>query len=86
MPLPEKAHQYLAHALLALKPEGGHVHYYDFEHAKKREESIKKVKEKVKEKLQKLNRDIEITSDRIVRGVGPNWYQVVLDITVSGYQ
>lgn len=83
MPLPEKAYEYLNYALLALKPTGGWIHYYDFEHAKKPEDPIEKVKTKVSEKLKKLNLDFEISFQRIVRGVGPNWFQVVLDIVVS---
>lgn len=82
MPLPEKAYEYLDCALLALKPTGGRIHYYDFEHAKKSEEPIKKVKLKVSEKLQTLGVDFEVAFGRIARATGPNWYQVALDIEV----
>jgi len=83
MPLPERAYEYLDYALLTLKPTGGWIHYYDFEHAKKPEDPIEKVKTRVSEKLKKFNVDFEISFQRIVRGVGPNWFQVVLDIRVS---
>ena len=83
MPLPEKAYEYLDYALLALKPTGGLIHYYDFEHAKKPEDSIEKIKTKVSEKLEKFNVDFEISFQRIVREVGPNWFQVVLDTLTS---
>ena len=83
MPLPEKAYEYLDYALLALKPTGGWVHYYDFEHAKKPEDPIEKVKTKVSAKLKKFNVDFEIPFQRIVRGIGPNWFQVVLDIIIG---
>jgi tRNA (guanine37-N1)-methyltransferase len=82
MPLPEKAYEYLDCALLALKPTGGRIHYYDFEHGKKSEKPIKKVKLKVSEKLQMLGVDFEVAFGRIVRATGPNWYQVALDIEV----
>ena len=83
MPLPEKAFEYLPHALLALKKAGGWVHYYDFEHAKKNENPIEKVKLRIVEKLEDLRATFEIHLGRIVRTTGPNWYQVTLDITVK---
>jgi tRNA (guanine37-N1)-methyltransferase len=80
MPLPEKAYEYLPYALLALKKSGGWIHYYDFEHAWKNENPIEKVNQKVTERLESLNVAFEIPFGRIVRSVGPNWYQIVLDI------
>jgi len=84
MPLPERTYQYLDYALLALKPIGGWIHYYDFEHAKKGENPIEKIELKVSEKLQMLGVNFEVAFGRIVRTTGPNWYQVVLDIQVKG--
>ena len=83
MPLPEKAYDYLEYAISALKPNGGHINYYDFEHAKKDEDPIKKIEEKVSMKLRTLNVQFVISDSRIVRSVGPNWHQMVLDIRVS---
>jgi tRNA (guanine37-N1)-methyltransferase len=83
MPLPAKAYEYLDSALLALKPTGGWIHYYDFAHARKPEDPVEKVKTAVSEKLRKLKVDFEIPFQRIVRKVGPNWVQVVLDIIVN---
>jgi tRNA (guanine37-N1)-methyltransferase len=80
MPLPEKAFEYLPYALLALKKAGGWIHYYDFEHAKKNENPIEKVKLKVAEKLGGLGVTFEIPFGRVIRSTGPNWYQIVLDI------
>jgi len=82
MPLPEKAYEYLDHALIALKPSGGHIHYYAFEHATKDEKPVEKVKARVSEKLRKLKAEFNIPFGRIVRPTGPNWYQVVIDIQV----
>lgn len=82
MPLPEKAYEYLNYAMLVLKPPEGHLYYYGFEHAKKDENPLEKVKQKVSEKLRMLDVDFEITSARIVRTTGPRWYQVVLDILI----
>jgi tRNA (guanine37-N1)-methyltransferase len=83
MPLPQKAYEYLDCALLALKPKGGWIHYYDFEHAKKGENPIEKTELKVSKKLQMLGVDFQAAFERIVRTTGPNWYQVVLDIRVN---
>jgi len=82
MPLPEKAYEYLSHAVLALKPGDGWVHYYNFVHSGRDEKPVEKVEEKVCGKMDVLNLDFRIPSARIVRTVGPRWYQVVLDILV----
>jgi len=83
MPLPELAYQYLEWADLALKSEGGWIHLYDFQHANKDENPVTKVKEKASEKLSKLSKDFSINFGRIVRPIGPRWYQVVLDIKLQ---
>jgi len=80
MPLPEKAYEYLSSAAMALKPRGGWIHYYDFEHASKDEDPVEKVKVKVSERLRKLGIGFTVSFGRVVRPTGPNWYQVVLDI------
>jgi tRNA (guanine37-N1)-methyltransferase len=83
MPLPEKAFEYLPCAVSALKPSGGWIHVYIFEHATKTENPVGKVKLKVAEKLDELGADYEFTFSRVVRTVGPNWYQVVLDVRIT---
>lgn len=82
MPLPEKAYEYLDVACRALKPEGGCIHYYDFVHSKKKEEAMDKTVEKVKVRLTQLQKSFDVTFARVVRTVGPNWSQVVLDINI----
>ena len=54
MPLPEKALEYLPYALSALKKTGGWIHYYDFQHAPRKEDPVEKTKLKVAEKLDSL--------------------------------
>lgn len=81
MPLPERALEFLDSALSALKPRGGWVHYYAFEHADKEEDPVEKVKTKVLSPLQQAVR-FESPLGRIVRQTGPNWYQVAVDILV----
>jgi tRNA (guanine37-N1)-methyltransferase len=82
MPLPEKALEYLPYALLALK-KAGLIHYYDFEHARKGENPIEKVRLKVAEKLKGLSVAFDFPFWRVVRSTGPNWYQVALDIAIK---
>ncbi len=82
MPLPERAYEYLDYALMALKPKGGVIHYYDFEHAKKGEDPIRKVAKKVSMKLSNLSVRSKILFARIVRTIGPRWYQIVLDTLI----
>lgn len=83
MPLPEKAYEYLGSAVAALKPSGGGIHFYNFTHARKDEDPIEKVSAKVSEKMENLNINFKTAFSRIVRPVGPNWYQVVLDVIVG---
>jgi tRNA (guanine37-N1)-methyltransferase len=83
MPLPERAYQYLNYAMLALKQNRGWIHYYDFEYAKKNEDPIEKVDAKVSERMSRLCSNFQVKFGRIVRPVGPRWYQVVLDILVK---
>jgi tRNA (guanine37-N1)-methyltransferase len=83
MPLPEKAFRYLPHALLSLKKTGGLIHYYDFEHAKRGENPVEKVKSKVAEGLNNLDVLFDFHYGRVVRSTGPNLHQVVLDISIK---
>ncbi len=83
MPLPEKAYQYLDTACLALKPEGGFIHYYDFVYARRTENAIGSVAGKVRKRLTSLGRPFEVVFSRVVRTIGPNWYQVVLDLSIA---
>jgi tRNA (guanine37-N1)-methyltransferase len=82
MPLPAKAYAYLDLAVKALKDGQGDIHYYDFVHAGRGEAPISKLVEKVGEKLGGLGVEWAVASSRVVRTVGPNWYQIVLDIYV----
>ena len=83
MPLPEKALEHLPCALLALKNNGGVVHFYNFEYASKNESAVEKVKLKITERLESSGVNFEFPFGRVIRTVGPNWYQIVIDITVN---
>jgi len=84
LPLPEKALQYLPAAISALTFSGGWIHYYGFEHARKGENPVEKGKLKVGKTLDNLKIVHEFAFSRVVRTVGPNWYQLVLDIRIEG--
>ncbi|MCL2172817.1 MAG: class I SAM-dependent methyltransferase family protein [Candidatus Bathyarchaeota archaeon] len=83
MPLPELAFEYLPYALLALKSTGGWIHFFDFQHAAKGENPIEKTRQKVAEHLDALGICYSFGFSRVIRSVGPYWYQTVLDIYVS---
>jgi tRNA (guanine37-N1)-methyltransferase len=80
MPLPEKAAEYLDAALKALKPPLGVIHYYTHTYAVHREEAFT---EALKELDEAIRGKYEEMAHRIVREVGPRWYQVALDLRVS---
>jgi len=82
MPLPEKAYKYLDYAVLTLKPTGGWIHYYDFEHSDKGENPIEKVESRVAKKLQNFGVSFKMPFRRVVRTTGPRWYQIVVDIRI----
>jgi len=69
--------------LAAIGPDGGTIHYYDFVHAYKNEDPVEKIISKVVEKLNAQSRDFSVQHSRVVRTIGPNWYQVVLDIKIT---
>ena len=84
MPLPELALEYLPYAVMALKKDGGWIHYYDFEHAMGKEDPEEKTRQKVGQKLDTIGIAYDFSFSRVVRSTGPNWYQTVLDIQVAG--
>jgi tRNA (guanine37-N1)-methyltransferase len=83
MPLPENAYQYLESASSALRPIGGWIHYYDFEHSAEGEDPVKKVESRVAEKLNQQNLSFSLPYGRVVRQTGPNWHQVAIDIRIE---
>jgi len=82
MPLPEKALEYLPAAVSTLKPSGGWMHLYIFEHAAKTENPAEKAKLKVEDALEASGVAFEVPFVRVVRSTGPKWYQLAADIHV----
>ena len=81
MPLPEKAAEYLNTAIELLKPPCGIVHYYTHTYASRRENAFEEPVKEIKKNV--FKNQYSIVSKRIVREVGPRWYQVVLDLKIS---
>ena len=81
MPLPERARDFVNEAVLALKPSGGIVHYFAHVRAENKKASKDAGLEDTKEAFSK--HDHVTKGIRIVREVGPRFYQVVADVCVS---
>ena len=83
MPLPKLAYEYLEPAIQALTSGGGNIHYYDFIFAESYEDPIEKLISHIEPRLKVLTSSFEIYNSRVVRMVGPRYYQIVLDINVT---
>ncbi len=77
MNLPEKAIEYIDVACKSLKPDGGIIHYYEFGDTA---EPTETAKARFAEGIEKANRRVaKISEARVVRGIAPFTYQVVVD-------
>lgn len=82
MPLPEVSYEYFEDAVFALKKRGV-VHVYDFVTAGNKEEAISEAKARYLKKSEHLGLRSEVVGSRIVRSVGPRYYQAVIDLFVE---
>ena len=78
MPLPEKANEFLYHAVLALK-RSGFIHYYRHSFGTDEWDAASKVIDEVRGSL----KNYKILKWKKVREVGPRWFEIVLDIAIS---
>jgi len=81
MPLPELSYKYLSEAVEALKAKG-FIHVYDFVTAENPTEALRLGSLKFSSKLSELGVKASINHGRVVRSVGPKYYQIVLDIEI----
>jgi tRNA (guanine37-N1)-methyltransferase len=81
MPLPEKAKEFVDFAVMALKENGGVIHY--FAHIKAPSKKLALDNAVLDTKYAFVNHDHKIVSTRAVREVGPRLYQTVSDIIVT---
>lgn len=79
MLLPERSDEFLDSAISATK-SGGIIHYYSHQHADKRQDSVELSKQHY---LQVTPVKSEILGGRMVRAVGPHYYQTVVDVRIS---
>ncbi|MFB5612324.1 MAG: class I SAM-dependent methyltransferase family protein [Nitrosarchaeum sp.] len=79
MLLPERSDEFLESAIKATK-SGGIIHYYSHIHADKKSNAGKLSEEHY---LQVTSVKSEILGSKIVRAVGPRYYQTVVDVKIS---
>ena len=79
MLLPERSDEFLDSAILATK-SGGIIHYYSHQHSDKRQDVIEISKQHY---LQVSPVKSQIIGGRMVRAVGPRYYQTVVDIKIT---
>lgn len=79
MLLPERSDEFLESAINATK-NGGIIHYYSHMHADKKIDAGKLSEEHY---LQTTPVKSEILGSKIVRAVGPRYYQTVVDVKIS---
>jgi len=79
MLLPERSDEFLDSAINATK-SGGIIHYYSHMHADKKSEAAKLSEEHY---LKTTSVKSEILGSKIVRAVGPRYYQTVVDVKIT---
>ena len=79
MLLPERSDEFLKSAINATK-SGGIIHYYSHIHADKKSNAGKLSEEHY---MQVTSVKSEILGSKIVRAVGPRYYQTVVDVKIS---
>ncbi|MGD1837625.1 MAG: class I SAM-dependent methyltransferase [Nitrososphaeraceae archaeon] len=81
MPLPETAHDYVDIAVTSLKNKTGLIHFFSHIHGDNKLIAIDNAEEYSKKSFH--NYKNEIQSLKVVREVGPRFYQVVSDILIK---
>lgn len=79
MLLPERSDEFLGSAIKAIKSEGI-IHYYSHQHADKRQNAVELSKQHF---VQVMPIKSELLGGRMVRPVGPHYYQTVVDAKIS---
>ena len=79
MLLPERSDEFLDSAINTTK-SGGIIHYYSHMHADKKSEAAKLSEEHY---LKTTSVKSEILGSKIVRAVGPRYYQTVVDVKIT---
>jgi len=81
MNLPETALQYVDVACEAARSDGGIIHYYEFSNSP---EPLKTATDRFSAAVEKAGRRVErVSFARIVRGIAPFTYHIVLDAQIT---
>ncbi len=83
MPLPKGAHLFVREALMVLKPRGGRVHFYHWEHE---EELFRKGRRLFQEEAARLGYEAVEIGHRVVSPYAPRVYKVVYDFEVKPWR
>jgi len=83
MPLPSLVLEHMPYALQGLRRGRGYIHAYLHVHAAKGENPIRKAVDRVTGRIAELGARARSLGARVVRTVGPRWYQVVVDVYVE---
>lgn len=78
MPLPERTDEFLDDAISAIK-DTGIIHYYSHIHADRKQHAVPATKEHF-DNLSPVSH--RIVGGRLVRAVGPRYYQTVIDVVI----
>ncbi len=81
MPLPEKAKEFVQAGIACVRADGGVVHYFMNVRALNKKEAITEGKLQVTEAFRQYYHIVNMT--RVVREVGPRYYQTVSDVLVA---
>ena len=81
MDLPHAAFEFLNSSIIAIKPVGGIIHYYEIG-SEEEEDIFNRAVERITRKAKELEKKIEIFHKKIVRPYAPHEYQVVVDFLI----
>lgn len=79
MPLPETSFEFLECAIKSIAEQGGWIHLYTHVHGRSTSEAIQSARTTVDESLRGRG---SMQQSRIVKGIGPGWYQIVSDLEI----
>jgi tRNA (guanine37-N1)-methyltransferase len=81
MPLPEKAKYFVSDAVACLKEEQGMIHYFQHIRADSKKLAVESGRSETEDAFREYSHDIQFL--RVVREVGPRFYQLVSDVLIK---
>lgn len=83
IPLPESSFEFLESAIRSIKKQGGWIHFYAHMHGRSNADAIESARVKLEEPLRSRG---SLRYSRVVKGIGPGWYQIVADLEIYPIQ